>query len=275
MNAMSDVLSGLNTFSGAFFSAAVLAILALGGILTLLEWSGFLPQALSRFLLRNRVRELKDILKDMGVDFSEQKKLRFRSKLASYFDGNSDIASEVKKIIAKHLRKGDFKVGRTSDFKIKDFADLMSASCDPKEAVLIARCLSTYLKNNISEFSADSFDFVACPKSGSPFIAYEFAKILQKPLVLHDCHEEKYRVDDPTLSALSKIDYGFDLRPGMVGLVVDDSTTGGRKVCSLVSDLRHFGCVIGDCLVAFEPQGKNGKNLLLSNGVRLHSIVKR
>lgn len=275
MSTMSDVVSGLNVFSGEFFSATVLAILALGGIFTLLEWSGFLPQKFSRFLLRNRVREIKEILKDLGVDFAEQKKIRFLSKVTSYFERNADIASEVNKIIAKHLRKGDFKVGHTSEFHVKDFADLMSASCDPKEAVVIARCLSTYLKNNISEFSATAFDFIACPKSGSPFIAYEFAKILQKPLVLHDCQEEKYRVGDETLSALSKIDYGFDIKPGMVGLVVDDSTTGGRKVSSLVNDLRNFGCVISDCLVAFEPQGKNVKNLLLSSGVRLHSIVKR
>lgn len=275
MMSVDNVLSGLNYFSGEFFSAAVLAILALGGLLTLLEWSGFLPQFLSRFLLRHRVREFKEILGALGVDFTEQKKSRFLSKLVSYFDGNGDTVSEVNKIIARHLRKGDFSVGRTSNFKVKDYADLMSASCSYKEAEVIARCLSTYFKNNISEFSVSSFDFVACPKSGSPFIAYEFAKILQKPLVLHDCQEEKYRVDDPVLSALSRIDYGFEIKPGMVGLVVDDSTTGGRKVSSLVDDLRRFGCVVGDCLVVFEPQGKNGKNLLLSNGVRLHSIVKR
>ena len=270
-----EIVAILNDFTNNVVGAVILAVLAVATVVTVLDWCGFLPIFISRFVFKNRVDEIKSILSEMGVDFREQKKKRFFYKLSSFFKSDDEIGDQVKEIISRHLKTGGFEVGKTKSFKVDEYADLMSGSCDPRDAELIARCLSTYLRLNYASFSSADFDFVVTPKSGSPFIGYEFSKLISKPLVLHDCNEVKYRSSSDKLNAISRFDCAVEIKSGMVGLVVDDSTTGGRKVNSLVNDLRNLGCVVSDCLVVFEPQGKNGSNLLSTNGVRLHSIIKR
>lgn len=269
------IVENLNEFTNNLTGAIVLAILAIATLITVLDWCGFLPSCVSRFVFRHRINEIKSILKDMGVDFTEEKKNRLLNRLNLFFNDNKELTSEVKNIISRNLKKGRFDVGKTRIFQVNGYADLMSASCNPQEAKLIARCLSTFLAAQNSSLSNPGFDFVATPKSGSPIIGYELSNLINKPLILHDCNETKYRTTSEEHDALSRIDCYIEIKPGMIGLVVDDSTTGGRKVNSLVNDLRKLGCIVGDCLVVFEPQGKSGNNLLSSNGVRLHSILKR
>jgi len=218
------------------------------------------------------MRETMDILGEMGIDFKKQRKANLYFRLRSHFSSEDENVKKIKEVINNFVKKGKFSVGKTYQLEVEQFADLMSGSCDPNNAIAIARCLSTHIKIK-SEIS--DFDFVATPKNGSPIIGYEFAKIVNKPFIMHDCNETKYTTSNEEFSALSKFDSPIKLEKGKVGLIVDDSTTGGRKVMMLADDLRALGCVVSDCLVAFEPQGKKGGNLLTSAGIRLHSIVKR
>lgn len=270
-----ELVQILNNFTNNVIGAVVLAILGIATVVTILDWCGFLPRRISRLVFKNRIDEMKSILVDMGVDFKEQKKNRMFHKIQAFFKDDEGVVSTAKKIIAKNLKKGDFEVGKINSIKVNEYADLMSGSCDPKDAELIARCLGTYLRQNYNSFGDSNFDFIATPKSGSPIIGYELAKLLGKPFVLHDCNEVKYRSSSEELESISRFDSAVEIKKNMVALVVDDSTTGGRKVNSLVVDLRKIGCVVSDCLVVFEPQGKNVGNLLSTSGVRLHSIIKR
>lgn len=269
---MDETLSVLKALSDNFFVSLVLVVLAISTLLSVLEWTGLMPRQVSSRLFKNRMRETLEILGEMGVDFKKQRQANFYYNLKSHFSSEDENTKKIKEIINVFLKKGKFSVGKTYQLNIDEFADLMSGSCDPKHAVSIARCLSTHIKirNEIPYF-----DFVATPKNGSPIIGYEFAKIVNKPFVMHDCNETKYSTSDEELSLLSKFDSPIKLEKGKVGLIIDDSTTGGRKVMMLAEDLRTLGCVVSDCLVAFEPQGKEGGNLLTSAGIRLHSIVKR
>lgn len=269
---MDETLSILKTLSDNFFVALVLLVLAISTFLSVLEWTGLMPRRLSSRLFKNRMRETLEILGEMGVDFKKQRQANFYFNLKSYFSNQDENTKRTKEIINTFLKKGQFIVGKTHQLNVKEYADLMSGSCDPNHAISIARCLSTHLKikNEITDF-----DFVVTPKSGSPIIGYEFSKLVNKPFVLHDCNETKYTTSDNELSLISRFDSAIKLEQGKVGLIIDDSTTGGRKVVMLAEDLRRLGCVVSDCLVAFEPQGKQGGNLLTSVGIRLHSIVKR
>lgn len=270
-----DLVQWLNNFTNNVVGAIILAILAVATVVTILDWCGFLPVWISRLVFKNRVDEIKSILIDMGVDFKEQKKHKLFYKISSFFKREEDVVSTVNEIISRNLKKGGFQVGKTKMFNVPEYADLMSGSCAPRDAELLARCLSTYFRMNYTAFSDANFDLVVTPKGGSPIIGYEFAKLLGKPFALHDCNEVKYHSQSESLDKISRFDCAVEIKSGMVALVVDDSTTGGRKVNSLVGDLRKLGCVVSDCLVVFEPQGKDGGNLLSTNGVRLHSIIKR
>lgn len=268
-------LNILNYLSSTLIGALVLFILSVATLITVLESMGFLPVAVSKFVFRHRVREIKSILSDLGVDFREQKKASLAIRIKSYLAGDDAVIKEARKIIDRNIKHGSFQVGKVAALQLNDFVDLMSASCSPQESQAIARCLSTYLRENLSQLSRSDFDFIATPKNGSPLIGYEFSKLLGKPLLLHDCNERKYHSENQGLEAISGFDFSFELKAGMIGLIVDDSTTGGRKVRSIVEDLRKFGCEVHDCLVVFEPQGKNVKSILKDHGVLLHSIVRR
>lgn len=275
---MEAFLKFLAVVTNDVFASLILLLLGVATLVSVLEWIGVMPRFISRYLARNRSSDIKEILIEMGVNFKEERRIRMFSSLTAYFESKKDVVDNAKDIINRFLKKGSFTVGRTNQLQVKEFADLMSGSCDPNVAKAIARCLSTYLRLNLvqgRELNGFDIDFVATPKNGSPFIGYEFSQLIKKPLVLHDCNETKYHSEDEDLSNLSKFDSSFEILPGMVGLIVDDSTTGGRKVKSLADDLRKLGCVVSDCLVVFEPQGKQAKSLLSSSGIRLHSIVER
>ena len=40
---------------------------------------------------------------------------------------------------------------------------------------------------------------------------------------------------------------------GSKALIVDDSTTGGRMVLSVIDHLREYGFYVSECLMVFEP----------------------
>ena len=260
------------TLTNDILPAILLLVLALAAVVSVMEWVGFLPKWLSTPLAKHRVADIKNVLEEMGVDFRKEKNMRLMSKLSVLVGNKDQLVNNTNEVIKMFLKRGDFRVGKTHQISSGEFVDLMSASCDQKEAVYIARCLSTFWSNNLQ---GHTIDFIATPKSGSPIIGYEFSRLLKKPLVLHECNDPKYQSQDASLEALSKFDAAFELTKGMVGLIVDDSTTGGRKVLELAEDLRGLGCEVRDCLVVFAPQGKGALEKLRSSGIKLHSIVER
>ncbi len=75
------------------------------------------------------------------------------------------------------------------------------------------------------------------------------------------------------MSSHSRLDYSKDLDlTGKRVLLVDDSTTGGRKQMELASALREAGASVENSLVLFEPQGKGAREKLKQEGIELHAI---
>ena len=114
-------------------------------------------------------------------------------------------------------------------------------------------------------------DFVVTPKQGSPILGYEFAKLIEKPFVLHE-EIERFKGMDNDMRAV--FDCHAVPKKGAVALIVDDSTTGGTMVCNTVRHLRKYGYKVYNCLVVFEPKNKRGRERLAAEQIGLLSIIE-
>ncbi|MGJ4914164.1 phosphoribosyltransferase [Bradyrhizobium sp. HKCCYLRH2060] len=251
----------------------IAAILSVSSVISILDYVGFLPRKISRILTRNKLQPTLDVLKELGVDVDKHRRVNIASEIPEYFP-SSEVVMQARGALDKITIRRKIMVGSINVVPSDKYIDLMGASTEPQSAAIFARLMASYWKGVLVDpksVKSPVFDFVVCPKGGSPILAYEFSKLFNKPLVLH-CTETKFKTEKEIFQ--SRFDARSVPGAGAVALIVDDSTTGGNKVLRAVDDLRRFGYVSSDCLVVFEPVLKNAKDLLASKGVNLHSIVK-
>lgn len=276
----------LKSFVDQNGNTIVLAILMISTIVFVLDVCGFLPNFISERLAKKRVISQKLILEEMGINFREENRSRIRSRITDFSSKKSiPLHETVSNLISLYTYKSPkkfivgkrqpiFRVGKRQTVLLPQFIDLMSASTDPNKSVLMAQILSSYIHNHPSL----TFDFIITPKNGTPILGYELAKLLQVPCVFHVDSQEKFTCGDThdEFYIYSKFDVSSReiLSKYSKALIVDDSTTGGRKVRNLVSDLRSVRCEVNDCLVIFEPTAKEVRETLNQIGITLHSIEK-
>lgn len=264
----------------AFVEYLVLCLLTIATLVSILDWTGFMPPKWSRFLGRNRLREAIDILKELGIDVERHKKLNLSVITGKIFKSDLSLEESLKQDFDRWIKKENVSVGKTEAIPLKEFLDVMGATVDPKNAELFARYLSTFwaqaLRSN-GDVATPDYDFVVTPKSGSPILGYEFAKLQGVPFVLHGLESEKFISENEKIAFFGHFDCSEMPERGKTALIVDDSATGGRKVLKAAEALRGFGYKVTDCLVLFEPQTKKQdiKEKLAASNVRLHSITKR
>ncbi len=262
--------------TNTFFGQVVLLVLSVSTLINVVESVGLMPEGISKRLRKNRNSDVIMALKDLGVDFHEERRSRLFKKIYSFLRSEKEFEDRVSGDLRRDTLNGPFLVGQRHEVSIKKFIDVMSAVCNEKKAVVYARYLSTFFYKTVcvdNGFNENEFDFIVTPKSGSPILGYEFSKIIGKPLVLHNHKEQKYRMVDHEQKK-GAFDADFTIAPGMKALIVDDSTTGGGKVIEAIKDLREQGCKVENCVVLFEPQAKNVSEILKNYNVKLHSIVK-
>ncbi|MBQ2262476.1 MAG: hypothetical protein II336_14030 [Loktanella sp.] len=271
------ILEHLPSFDG-LFSWFILTVLGLSSAILVTDSVGLLPKFLQKIIFRNRSAQTIEVLKELGFDVGRTKQLNRASKIAqNRTPENLEFAA--KKLTNSHKIVKPILVGRIDTVATNSFIDLMGATCNHTKAIDAAQQLSSLWRNLISSSGANEipdFDIVAAPKAGSPFIAYEFAKLHGKPLILHNEHP-KFQSDDADFAA--NFDAEVEPKSGSVVIIVDDSTTGGRKAEETIINLRNAGFQVSDFLVIFEPQtkksfGRNAAERLSNHHVRLHSIIK-
>lgn len=260
------------------FGWIVLTALGIATVLFVFDSVGFLPRWLQRYVYRNRSAQTIDVLKDLGF---EVEKVKRENRAAKITERRSADQLEVaaKSLTGPITIRKKLMVGRVDAVETNSFIDLMGASCEPTKAIQAAQLLSSHWRNLIGTAGTHDipdFDFVVAPKAGSPFIAYEFAKLHQKPLMLHN-EQPKFQSDEVDFAAM--FDAAHRPKAGANALMVDDSTTGGRKAVNTIQHLRDAGYTVSDFLVVFEPLtkkaiGRNAAERLSTVGVRLHSIIK-
>lgn len=255
----------------------ILWLLALSSLFMVAEMVGVLPPRLSRWINRNRLQETMRLLREFGVDVETPRRANSVARLENV--PGTTLAERVRVRLRSATIEQPVTVGSRVSARSEGYIDLMGATSDFRAAEMYARDLSALwrmLAGVGGTLGKTEIDFVVTPKTGSPLLGAAYARLVQKPLLLHN-PEAKFRSDpeDPR----SYFDC-FELpAAGARALIVDDSSTGGGKAASLITDLRKFGWEVNDFIVVFEPQtktgtGQNAAERLRPLGVTLHSIVK-
>jgi orotate phosphoribosyltransferase len=243
-----------------FLNAVILILLTIATIFWLLEKLEWLPKKMLNRLTVRRVDEIVRTMRDFGVSVNVPASLASNRQ-----EPSGNYIDEASRRLETMTRSGTFEVGKTQRIVFQKYFDLMGGCTDGEQAGAMAILLSTHCKAKLSSLR---FDFVVGIKAGTPTLAYEFGRTVGKPVALFGA-ETKYRPQD----FLSEFDALQQPPAGQTGLIVDDSTTGGRKVEETAKALRKYGYLVADCLVVFAPRGKDQETRLIANGITLHSII--
>lgn len=262
-----------NNFFGAItFGNIVLWILGLATVVAVLDYVGFLPPRLAKWLARNRLEMILISLKRLGVQVCWNEEVITLNALERVLSATHikepEYKTHLRRLLVEDTFAGEFKIGDTRSFSSDGFIDVMGGSTSMARSLEYAKILNTHADIE----SIGTFDIVATPKTGSPILGYEFSRLVKKPLVLGVLK----KVDDTSGKMGSHANLDFPaglLLKGKKVLIVDDSSTGGRKVLTLVETLREEGAIISDALILFEPNGKGARELLEKNDIKLHSIL--
>jgi orotate phosphoribosyltransferase len=114
------------------------------------------------------------------------------------------------------------------------------------------------------------FDRVVGLKEGSPSIAIQFARKVGKSVALFR-GEGEFKKDRAGGRPADLFD--GEVIAGETVLIVDDSTTGGRKAMQCLDALRSIGARAANFLVLFEPLGKGARELLQAREIELIAVV--
>lgn len=255
---------------GLVSNSFILWILGLATIIGVLDANGFLPPRFARWLARNKLENTLIALKKLGVRIVWDEENRAISLTDRLLDstGIRELAykSELRSMLEEDTFKGPMEIGETTFYSQEEFIDVMGASTDPHRATKYARIMHTHLMVNPIEF-----DVVATPRTGSPLLGYEFARLSRKPFVLGTY----VKVNDTkhVMGIHSSLDFPkmLDLKDKKV-LLVDDSTTGGRKLADLAAQLKGANATVTNSLVLFEPIGKGAREKLMASNITLHAI---
>lgn len=250
---------------------AISVLVGFSAILVVAEALGFLPEWASRQLARKRLPQTLGVLREMGLDIEAVKRRNIAASMVEHTP-SGDLAPRVKEALRSVTLKKAVQVGDTERVRAEQYIDLMGATTNPDTARIFARHLESFLRRCILEQGVDpQFDFVVTPKAGSPILGYEFARHLRCPFAMHN-RPTKFLAEPDEFSA--HFDCAVLPQKGSRALIVDDSSTGGDKVLSLIDDLHKFGYEARDCLIVFEPTLKDARRKILGKNVRLHSIAK-
>ncbi|MEC9038604.1 MAG: hypothetical protein VX787_03600 [Pseudomonadota bacterium] len=256
----------------------ILFILSISTVASVLIWTGFMPARVTRYLAKNRLSETVVVLKEFGIDVERYKKLNLSRSIPNYVDANNVERSLARILEACTINKSVY-VGKTDQVEVDHYIDAMSLSTDSSDSVQLARILASFWRKRLEEEDSSiriaDFDYVVTPKEGSPILGYEFAKIIGKPLILHCGSEKKFEAESDDLEFKSTFDAKVAPEAGAKAILVDDSTTGGRKVRQAIDDLRRNHIVVHDCLVLFEPTVKNVRKRVEEMDVSLHAVIRK
>jgi orotate phosphoribosyltransferase len=220
--------------------------------------------------MRNKYDAVLTALQRMGVKFTieepERRQSIFQRGLERVGLSEPSYKALLRTMLENDTFNSEVRIGNSRHFESDKFIDVMGGSTSVNTSTSYAKLLNTH-------FDASGFDIIATPKSGSPILGYEFSRLVGKPLVLGT--HEKVVDFQGAIGLHNYLDFpkSLDLS-GKKVLIVDDSTTGGRKMVELAKKLREGGAEVKTALVLFEPKGKGAREKLGTQGIELTSITE-
>lgn len=254
-------------------NAIILGLLTFSTIIQICDMCGFLPDFIRRKFRINKSLDTLEVLRELGINVNMYKRKNAIVGIPRDYD-KENIAKNIETKLEEIKLDKDVSVGTVRKTELNYYIDLIGHSCSEECAKEYARTLTSFwadIVESTQKVKNPIIDFVVTPKGGSPILGYEFAKLLNKPFVLH---EESARFDSEKDDMRKWFDCAIIPPKGARALIVDDSTTGGRRVLSVIEDLRKYGYDVSECLVVFEPQNKDARKKLSDQEVNLISIVK-
>jgi orotate phosphoribosyltransferase len=272
---MDTLMAIINWFA---WDHLILWVLGLSSLLVVADAAGFLPPFASNWINRNQARQTIETLEKLGVDIPDLRRRNAAGGIKADVQG-ATLEERVKRRLESRKIRGPITVGSSRPLPSPFFIDIMGASTDPMQAKAFASDLYSHLGNLLRQPTLrinPQIDFVVTPKSGSPLLGWEFAKLLKKPCILYNS-VPRFASEGGDFRA--RFDCNAVPSPGARALLVDDSSTGGAKAREAAEALLDAGYNVSDCLVLFEPMLKKGEEAnaakkLSEIGVALHSILK-
>lgn len=260
----------MNVFEG--INQAILIILAFSTLVGILDFVGFLPHSIRKWLRLNRADEMIETLRELGMDIDQRRRVNKAVNYPKKLTGEN-IEKSTEKQMKNYIINRSVSVGQNRRIESSYYYDLIGATCDENVAKYFAGALMSYWSEHLigdHRIESIDFDFVVTPKDGSPILGYEFSKLVKKPFILHEGKSRFLLEGDMR----EKFDCLKTPDAGKIALIVDDSTTGGTMVCNTIDDLRHYGYQVNVCFVVFEPVLKNARKRIEDKNVKLVSILK-
>lgn len=254
-------------------NAIILGLLTFSTIIQVCDMCGFLPDFIRRKFRINKSLDTLEVLRELGINVNMYKRKNAIVGIPRDYD-KENIAKDIEAKLEEIKLDKNVSVGTVRKTELNYYIDLIGHSCNEECAQEYARTLTSFwadIVESTQKVKNPIIDFVVTPKGGSPILGYEFAKLLNKPFVLH---EESARFDSEKDDMRKWFDCAIIPPKGARALIVDDSTTGGKRVLSVIEDLRKYGYDVSECLVVFEPQNKDARKKLSDQEVNLISIVK-
>lgn len=254
-------------------NAIIILLLGVSTVIQVCDVCGFLPEWIRKKFRINKSLDTLEVLKELGINTNMYMRKNAIVGIPRDYD-KKNIEKNVEKELNKFIIDKKVSVGKIRKTKLDYYIDLIGHTCNEECAQAYARILTSYWVDIVESsqiVKKPVIDFVVTPKGGSPILGYEFAKLINKPFVLH---EENSRFDSEKDDMRKWFDCAVVPPKGAKALIVDDSTTGGRMVLSVISNLRKYGYDVSECLVVFEPQNKDARKKLSDLEVNLISIVK-
>lgn len=251
----------------------IIILLSVSTLIQICDMCGFLPEWLRKKFRINKSQDTLEVLKELGININMYKRKNAIVGIPRDYNKES-LENDVERKLEELIIDKRVSVGKIRKTELNYYIDLIGHSCNEECAQAYARILTSYwadMVENTQKIKNPMIDFVVTPKGGSPILGYEFAKLVNKPFVLH---EENARFDSEKEDMRKWFDCAIIPPKGSKALIVDDSTTGGRMVLNVIEHLREYGFEVSECLVVFEPQNKDARRKLSDKEVNLISIVQ-
>lgn len=263
---MADNITGyLNTF--------ILIVLSISTLFSILDLVGFLPKGVKKHLKMSHASDTLEVLNELGIDVDKYKRSNYSLNYPKELSADA-VKAEVEQSLKKFVINKPITVGKQRSVEVKTYIDLIGATCNPEHAAFFANMMCSYLAEAVKDntkITNPNFDYIVTPKAGSPLLGYEFSKLLNKPLILHE-DRPRFRDND---NDVRRVFDCLEVPPaGSRFLIVDDSITAGGMLSEIVKDIEKYNYQVSDCFVIFELVNKGGREKLKNENVNLLSIVE-
>ncbi|CCK80753.1 uncharacterized protein TOL2_C25940 [Desulfobacula toluolica Tol2] len=241
----------------------VLIIVVLASVRTIFDVAdgfGFLPTRLKNLLKVKRIREVNEILQEVGLLSKYDQISSFSDRLfhgERHLINNEEAYKAIDFFIIESIEKGDYQIDSNTVQRVEYFINLRKTYYNNEENLIkIAKAFASYIyyeskKENIY------YDYIATPSTSALVLNFVVSKILGKPLLVFDINTgtknnnlDWFLVGQNTSTNLSNTK----------AIIVDESFVNGGELSDVYDFLTKHSIKSGHLFAIFRRSEGNTKN---------------